>query len=280
MEAGPEIPPHILAKRKRKAEEAAAAAAAAISPSKPEQNVTMAAEKRPRVIGPAPPPAPLDERPPSCPKGESEDESSDDEIGPALPSGLSPEEEEIAACRRLAQYGESRPTEANDGKAQRDSWMVVPPKEGDWTARVDPTKIRARKFQTGKGAKAPTRSGGDTTLWTETPAEKQKRVIDEVMGLRKPATEATTKDKPRVNSAEAEETARRIQQFNEKHRSSTLYEQHSKKADKEKEDDPSKRAWDKEKDFALGRKVTNTQRKELLSRAAQFGDRFSSGSYL
>jgi len=92
--------------------------------------------------------------------------------------------------------------------------MIVPPKEGDWTARVDPTKIRARKFQTGKGAKAPTRGGGDTTLWTETPAEKQKRVNDEVMGLRKPATEATTKDKPSTNSAEAEETARRIQQYN------------------------------------------------------------------
>ncbi|KAF8439165.1 hypothetical protein BGX38DRAFT_897101 [Terfezia claveryi] len=276
MEAGPEIPPHILAKRKWKAEEAAAATAAAIGPSKPEQN---AAEKRPRVIVPAPSPAPLDERPPSYPKNKSEDESSDDEIGPALPSGLSPEEEEIAARRRLAQFEESRP-EVNDGKAKRDSWMIVPPKEGDWTARVDPTKIRARKFQTGKGAKAPTRSGGDTTLWTETPAEKQKRVNDEVMGLRKPATEATAKDKPSVNSFEAEETARRIQQFNEKHRSSTLYDQHSKKADKKEEDDPSKRAWDKEKDFALGRKVTNAQRKELLSRAAQFGDRFSSGSYL
>ena len=90
MEAGPEIPAHILAKRKRKAEEAAAAAAA-IGPPKLEQNVTMAAEKRPRVIGPVPPPAPLDERPPSSPKNESEDESSDDEIGPALPSGLSHE---------------------------------------------------------------------------------------------------------------------------------------------------------------------------------------------
>ena len=91
MEAGPEIPPHILAKRKRKAEEAAAAAIAAAGPSKPEQNVTTAVEKRPRVIGPAPPPAPLDERPPCYPKNESEDESSDGEIGPALPSGLSTE---------------------------------------------------------------------------------------------------------------------------------------------------------------------------------------------
>lgn len=91
--------------------------------------------------------------------------------------------------------------------------MIVPPKDSDWTTRVDPTKIRARKFQSGKGAKAPNRSGGDMTLWTETPAEKQKRLNDEVLGLRNPATEASN-DQPTGNSAEAEETARRIREYN------------------------------------------------------------------
>lgn len=101
MQAGPEIPPHILAKRKRKAEEAAAAAVAVATaattsvagPSvpQPEQDEKIQTEKRPRVIGPAPPPALLDERPDYSPDTESE-ESSDDEIGPALPSGsLAPE---------------------------------------------------------------------------------------------------------------------------------------------------------------------------------------------
>lgn len=91
--------------------------------------------------------------------------------------------------------------------------MIVPPKESDWAARVDPTKIRARKFRTGKDAKAP-KSGGNMTLWTETPAEKQQRVQDEVLGLKKPATEETAQDKPRVSSLEAEETARRIKEYN------------------------------------------------------------------
>ena len=95
MEAGPEIPPHILAKRKRKAEEAAAAAAAAAKSKVKAQSTSsneerIIAQKRARVSGPAPPPAVLDERP-DYPTEYSETESSDDEIGPSLPSGLAPE---------------------------------------------------------------------------------------------------------------------------------------------------------------------------------------------
>ena len=96
MEAGPEIPPHILARRKRKAEGVAAAlaaaeAVAAIGASLPEQADREQAEKRPRVIGPAPPPAPLGENPKSSATEEEEESSDDEGIGPALPSGLSPE---------------------------------------------------------------------------------------------------------------------------------------------------------------------------------------------
>lgn len=47
-----------------------------------------------------------------------------------------------------------------------------------------------------------------------------------------------------------------------------------------KEDDPSKRAFDREKDIAGGIKISNKQKKEMLDRAAQFGSRFSSGKYL
>ncbi|KAI5780741.1 hypothetical protein DFH27DRAFT_338172 [Peziza echinospora] len=285
MEAGPAIPPHILAKRKRKAEEAAAAAKSTpIGPTMPQEPESTTPEKRPRIQGPAPPPAPLDERPDNDP--ETSDDS-DGEIGPALPSGLSREAEERAAEIRLAKFAESKPVKAvDDGKPKRDEWMLVPPKDSDFTARVDPTKIKNRKFQTGKGAKAPQKASGDTTLWTETPMEKQKRVQDEIMGVRKPATQMSAEDtdkkrKTAKTEAEAEETARRIKDYNEKHRSSTLYQQHSTNAAKKNEDDdPSKRAWDREKDFALSRKVTNSQKKELLGRAAQFGDRFSSGSFL
>lgn len=82
---GPELPPHLLAKKKRKQEEAAETARATTSGAK--QPDSPNGDKRRRVIGPAMPPAPLDERP-SEPAEKAEEESSDDDdgFGPALPA--------------------------------------------------------------------------------------------------------------------------------------------------------------------------------------------------
>lgn len=102
----------------------------------------------------------------------------------------------------------------DDGKPKRDEWMIVPPKSEDWSTKVDPTKIKNRKFQTGKGAKAPQKAGADNTLWTETPDEKRQRLEDEVMGVKKPATQGPASSRENLNSAEARETARRIKEYN------------------------------------------------------------------
>lgn len=59
-----------------------------------------------------------------------------------------------------------------------------------------------------------------------------------------------------------------------------MYEQHQGSTKKEKEDDPSKRAFDYEKDMGGGMKIGHAQRKEMLNKAADFGSRFSKGSYL
>lgn len=110
-------------------------------------------------------------------------------------------------------YTETNASASDDGKPKRDEWMLVPPKSEDWTAKVDPTKLKNRKFQTGKGAKAPQKPGSDNSLWTESPDERRKRLNDEVMGIKKPATQAEDK-KPSISAAEAEETARRIREYN------------------------------------------------------------------
>jgi Protein of unknown function (DUF3752) len=98
-------------------------------------------------------------------------------------------------------------------KPKREEWMLVPPKDEDWSSRVDPTKLRNRKFNTGKGGRAPTlKSGGVSSIWTETPEEKRQRLADEVMGVRKPATAG---EQPVVRKpAEDEDTARRIREYN------------------------------------------------------------------
>ena len=82
---GPELPPHLLAKRKRQQEEeaenetvTASGAKRSLSPSD--------GEKRRRVIGPAMPPAPLEKRPKAPPNQSGESDSDDDDgFGPTLP---------------------------------------------------------------------------------------------------------------------------------------------------------------------------------------------------
>lgn len=51
---------------------------------------------------------------------------------------------------------------------------------------IDPTKLRARQFGRSSG---PTRDT-DNSLWTETPAERQQRLADEVSGRKRRAVNA------------------------------------------------------------------------------------------
>jgi hypothetical protein len=83
---GPELPAHLLAKRKRKQEEAAEAPSVTASGAKISSSPD-GGEKRRKVMGPAVPPAPLDERPEKPVQSVEDAESDDDDgFGPALPT--------------------------------------------------------------------------------------------------------------------------------------------------------------------------------------------------
>lgn len=87
--AGPDLPPHLLAKRKRKLEEDANTEATADSGARRSPSPD-GADKRRKVLGPAMPPAALDEKPTNPlnglqPAAEDSDESDDDDFGPSLP---------------------------------------------------------------------------------------------------------------------------------------------------------------------------------------------------
>lgn len=100
-------------------------------------------------------------------------------------------------------------------KPKREEWMLIPPKQDDWSSKVDPTKLRNRKFNTGKGSKAPAQTlGGESALWTETPEQKRQRLADEVLGIKKPATMGPEDTRAARNGAESEETSRRIAEYN------------------------------------------------------------------
>lgn len=82
---GPELPPHLLAKRKRQLEDSGETQDVTPSGAKREASPGEG-EKRRRVVGPAPPPAPLDERPAVFLEEEESSSDDDDGFGPALPS--------------------------------------------------------------------------------------------------------------------------------------------------------------------------------------------------
>jgi len=82
---GPTLPPHLLAKRKRQQEEASQDGPATDSGAKRARSPN-ADEKRRKVMGPAMPPASLDERPTHAPNAaETDSDDDDDDLGPALP---------------------------------------------------------------------------------------------------------------------------------------------------------------------------------------------------
>jgi hypothetical protein len=64
---------------------------------------------------------------------------------------------------------------------------------------LDPTKARPRQFAR---SVAPSRDNSGSSLWTETPAEKQQRLADEVAGRKRRAANAPPEE-------DSHETAKR-----------------------------------------------------------------------
>ncbi len=163
------------------------------------------------------------------------------------------------------------PTEAT---SQRQAWMLKPPSQSELVTRMDPTKLRARGFNKGGSS-----AGDGHDLWDETPEQKRKRLENEILGISTPSTR-TTPGGTKARRKADEETARKIKEYNEKNRVKSLYDQHKEANSQAEEDDPSKRAFDYEKDIAGGVKIGNAQRKDMLNRARDFSSRFSGGGYL
>ncbi|QSZ29310.1 hypothetical protein DSL72_003823 [Monilinia vaccinii-corymbosi] len=237
-----------------------------------------------RVLGPAPPPASLSECPTYPPNSDSD---SDSDYGPALPPAAGSAAAIALESQRMREANAAASKSSEPTKPQRPDWMLAPPTSSDWTSKIDPTKLKARKFAGGKGAKAPAEKAGVSAIWTETPEEKRQRLEDAVLGRQDAA--ASNSNGPARTKAESkadEETDKRIKEYNAKNRGKSLYEAHADgsvvggKGKKEEEDDPSKRGFDREKDMALGGRLGHAKKKELLNRAADFGSRFQKGSYL
>lgn len=262
-----------------------------------------------RIMGPAPPPANLSERLPK-PASKSDSDDDDDDYGPAIPGTSSHFKNSLGASSFPMSTIDS---ETEGGPPKRDDWMLAPPTATGYQER-DPTKIKARKFASGSSATSRPAGGGDksgaggiSSIWTETPEQKAKRLADAVLGRGSGGSDPTAQASVRSSSSsrnsrgdekgDSHHQHDKIRTFTEQTRGKSLYEEHqaAKKAGKamnsgggkkggqdaeEEDDDPSKRAFDREKDMGLGKKITASQRKELLNRASDFGGRFQKGNYL
>ncbi|KAM7222539.1 Protein of unknown function (DUF3752) domain containing protein [Rhypophila decipiens] len=248
-----------------------------------------------RVLGPAPPPAPLSERPTTDPNSDS-DSDSDDGWGPALPSATS--------TNRNIPVPSTAPVSQQSSAPKRDDWMIAPPTDNNFRA-PDPTKLKARGFASGPRASTD-KSGGVSSIWTETPEQKLQRLTNAVLGREEAESSAAP-----VESRSSAATSRRVDEerikaFTEQTRGRSLVEEHqaskaSGKAAKlvtasgkwgqpaegggppgeeEGDDDPSMRPFDREKDMAIGGRLSNVKKREIMKSAANFGGRFQKGSYL
>ncbi|KIW23566.1 uncharacterized protein PV07_11754 [Cladophialophora immunda] len=286
---GPQLPPH-LQNRKRShddEDESSDSSTGPLPPTKPAQEGTTSSAKRPRVAGPTLPPAPLDERPPSSPlrpteetdSDTNEEEEEDDDFGPRLPSANDRPTKSSASSSIGPQ---NSTTTVSTAPVKRDEWMTVAPSNGDWSARVDPTKLKNRKFNTGRGAKGPSQvlGGSGDSSWHETPEQKQARLKREVMGINDPSTSAKSSTSGPARDPHDEATSRRLKEYNETQRGPSLYSTHTASQNKPLDDDPSARAFDREKDIGSGSTITATQRRDMVKKASDFSSRFEKARYL
>ncbi|THH10589.1 hypothetical protein EW145_g1231 [Phellinidium pouzarii] len=272
---GPALPPDLLVARKRTSSSAVAAAAG------PSSSPPLAR----RVVGPSLPGH--DRQTYSYPDADADD----DGYGPMpLPEGAQSTDGVSEGVREFLEKEEKRRKEIEEAvkpkQPKRDEWMLVPPSSSDILGRLsDPTKLKARQFSRGAGAAS---RSAPNNLWTETPAERQQRIADEVSGKKRRAANAAddtaTSAEDHKRRRHDEEVRKVVQEHNKSSRNKSLLEMHSSndgssdKVKKPKDESEPPGIWDHARDMALGgRLMDEKQRSKLISDARSLGDRFGSG---
>ncbi|KAJ6594290.1 hypothetical protein B0H19DRAFT_917386 [Mycena capillaripes] len=206
-------------------------------------------------------------------------DDSDHDVSPRpLPVGVDFEERDAVKEFMAKEDKRRRELEVSDSpKAwKRDEWMLVPSSSSVLGVHLDPTKLKPRQFAR---TSAPSKHI-ENTLWTETPAEQQQRLADEVSGKKRlaancgdavsPADELEARKRQRID----EELRRDVYDPTRKTRGSALVDLHAR-AGKGEEKVVKKGIWDHDRDMALsGGLMDDEKRNEMLKEAKGLGDRF------
>ncbi|KII86248.1 hypothetical protein PLICRDRAFT_164662 [Plicaturopsis crispa FD-325 SS-3] len=276
VNVGPQIPPELLQRPQPTVTEDEDEDEDDYVPQLPPDLIASRAgpSKRP-VIGPSFPSAQDHDR--------RQDDDSDDDVGPMpLPAGYSYQQGD--AVREFMEKEERRRKQVEEASKpktlKRDEWMLVPPTSSDLLGSLDPTKLKARQFAR---TSAPAKKV-DNSLWTETPAERQQRIADEVSGKKRRAANADEGVTPeealeaRKKRKLDEQIRRGVEEHTRKVRGSTLVDMHEKGSAPEAGDDAKKGIWDHSRDMSLGgRLMDDKTRSKMLQDAKGLGDRFGTG---
>ncbi|GAA6003844.1 hypothetical protein JCM10207_006432 [Rhodosporidiobolus poonsookiae] len=277
--AGPTLPPPVAGPSKP-----------SIGPALPPHLANRRAASPPSTsssssIGPA--------LPPGYSRRAADDSDDDDAFGPMpLPAGVSFDDNDGARQfkereERLAE--KERKEKEGKGKPQREEWMLVPPKEMDLLSSMDTTKLKSRGFATGKAAASAGKKEGPSNLWTETPAERQQRLADEMMGKKRKAENAPAEeetDDERRKRIRDRQLKDEVERHNRSSRGESLYDAHARsskaKAKEGGDDDRAPTAiWDRDRDMSLGgRLMSDDQRGNAVRNAKGLGGRFGSGGFM
>lgn len=259
-------------------------------------------------IGPNLPPELENTRRASVEHDSDSNENEDDDesgglAGPApLPAHLASvsgqENEGVTALReREERQREQDRLERESKVPKREEWMLLPPKELDLQATVDPTKIKSRGFkQTSKPHHSSSADRGNSSgsLWTETPSERAQRLADEAVGKRRRAEDTSKDGEDDLEVLKKKKRDRLMRQQVEEHnrssRNSSLLELHHEattnvtssksKAERELEKKQSV-VWDHDTMMGVNSKMmSEKQRADLVKDAKGLGGRFGGGGFL
>jgi len=210
----------------------------------------------------------------------SEEDDDDDDFGPKpLPAGM--QHQQTDAVKEFIEREEKRRKLAEEAakpkSLKRDEWMLVPPSSSSLLGNLDPTKLKARQFSRGSG---PVNSKSDNSLWTETPAERQQRLADEVSGKKRRVTDAPvdedTTGANKRRKQDEERIKKNVDEYTQKRRGPALVDRHEVT---KKPDEKDLGIWDHSRDMGLGgRLMDDDKRNKMLKEAKGLGDRFGSGT--
>lgn len=261
-------------------------------------------QRRPkRVIGPSLPPSSAAGETKSSQSQASETDS-DDDIGPMVPSIDSAPPADAAGDSEgslLVPMDQQNDVSDSKNKIHRDQWMLELPDTNDIARQIDPTKLRNRKFLSGRSTKAasPGSKVGDDS-WMESPDERIRRLQNSVMGV---ASSSVSTSSHKYGAEQQQKKARnermKVQAVSphvNTHPLSTFAEpalqlssrteklshgnsQHQRNNPKQDTKDTADK-FDWTRDMAITSGPSKSRRQEILDRASKSGSRFTRGEFL